>query len=96
MSRVTEAQRASYQQVGTAHIPGVVDAAAVAELTALLDDVIESLRNGNLGPRPVPDPVFRDIEFEDHDGYVAAGQRHAARAGHSGVAAEGRCGGGRC
>jgi hypothetical protein len=70
MSRVTEAQRVSYRQVGTTHIPGVVDATAVAELSALLDEVIESLRNGTLGPRPEPDPVFRDIEFEDHDGYV--------------------------
>ncbi len=70
MSRVTEAQRVSYEQVGTVHIPGVVDVTAAFELTALLDEVIESLRNGTLGPRPEPDPVFRDIEFEDHDGYV--------------------------
>ncbi len=70
MSLVNDQQRRAYQEIGTVHIPRVVDPAAVVELTGLLDEVIEGLRDGSLVPRTEPDPVFRDIEFEDHDGYV--------------------------
>ena len=70
MSRVTDEQRRMYAEVGTAHLPGMVAPAAVAELTALIDEVIDGLRDGSLSRRGEPNPVFRDIEFEDHDGYV--------------------------
>ena len=70
MSRVSSAQRLTYQELGTVHIPGQVAAPAIAELTDILDEVIETLRRGNLGPRVEPHPLFHDTEMEDHDGYV--------------------------
>ena len=70
MSSVTEEQRHTYAELGTVRIPGVVDPAGVRALTDLVDDVINGLRSGELTRRDTPDPVFRDIEFEDHDGYV--------------------------
>ncbi len=70
MTVVSDDHRRTYESIGTVHMPGVLDTSAVAELTALLDRVIDDLRSGALGPRTDPDAVFRDIEFEDHDGYV--------------------------
>ena len=70
MSRVTQAHLDAYAEVGTVHVPGVFDAAFVRRLTGLLDGAIGSLRAGSFPRRTDPDPVFRDIEFEDHDGYV--------------------------
>ena len=70
MSRVTNAQRQTYEELGTVHIPGQVAAPDVAELTGLLDDAIEALRRGDLGPPVEPQRVFQDTVFEDHDGYV--------------------------
>jgi ectoine hydroxylase-related dioxygenase (phytanoyl-CoA dioxygenase family) len=70
MSVVTEEHRRAYNEVGTVHIPGVIDQAGVQSLTTLIDDVINGLRSGAIERRTEPNPVFRDIEFEDHDGYI--------------------------
>ena len=70
MNKVTQAHVEAYREFGTVHVPGVFDRAFVSRLTGLLDQAIERLRDGSLSRRGAPDPVFRDIEFEDHDGYV--------------------------
>jgi ectoine hydroxylase-related dioxygenase (phytanoyl-CoA dioxygenase family) len=70
MSKVTQAHVESYREVGTVRVPGVFDAAFIRRLTALLDGAVDALRTGRFPKRAQPDPVFRDIEFEDHDGYV--------------------------
>jgi ectoine hydroxylase-related dioxygenase (phytanoyl-CoA dioxygenase family) len=70
VARITEAQRATYAELGTVRIEGVFDPAFVARMTAIVDDSIAALRSGRLPKRETADPVFRDIEFEDHDGYV--------------------------
>ena len=70
MSRVSDAQRQTYQELGTVHIPGQVAAPAIAGLTELLDEVIEAVRNGELGPPVDPHQVFQDTAMEDHDGYI--------------------------
>ena len=70
MNKVTQAHVEAYREFGTVHVPGVFDRAVVSRLTGLLDQAIERLRDGSLSRRGAPDPVFRDIEFEDHDGYV--------------------------
>lgn len=71
MSPVTAQHVETYRRLGAVRVEGVFDAAFVATLTRLLDESIAALRSGAL-PRKaaVADPVFRDIEFEDHDGYV--------------------------
>lgn len=69
-TRVTQAHLDTYAEVGTVHVPGVFDPAFVQRLTTLLDDAIDRLRSGHFVKRTTPDPVFRGIEFEDHDGYV--------------------------
>jgi ectoine hydroxylase-related dioxygenase (phytanoyl-CoA dioxygenase family) len=70
MSKVTSSHVDTYRELGTVRVPGVFDRAFVARLTGLLDEAIGQLRDGSFPRRPGGDPVFRDIEFEDHDGYV--------------------------
>lgn len=70
MHKVTQAHVEAYREFGTVHVPAVFDRGFVARLTGLIDQAIERLRDGSLPRRVAPDPVFRDIEFEDHDGYV--------------------------
>jgi ectoine hydroxylase-related dioxygenase (phytanoyl-CoA dioxygenase family) len=61
----------TYQRIGATRVEGVFDRSFIARLTSLLDESIAALRSGALSPRSsAPDPVFRNIEFEDHDGYV--------------------------
>ncbi|MCS6946150.1 MAG: phytanoyl-CoA dioxygenase family protein [Steroidobacteraceae bacterium] len=71
MSRVSQAHIDTYRRIGAVRVEGVFDSRFVARLTGLIDEAIAALRSGAL-PRqwPTPHPVFRDIEFEDHDGYV--------------------------
>jgi len=70
MSKVTQAHIDAYDELGTVRVPGVFDPPFVRRLTALLDAATDALRAGRFPKRTGPDPVFRDIEFEDHDGYV--------------------------
>ncbi|MEQ9112458.1 MAG: phytanoyl-CoA dioxygenase family protein [Rhodospirillaceae bacterium] len=70
MANITDAQKKSYQDVGTVHVPGAVTAEKVGQLTKIIDDVIERVRSGKMPQRSEDDPVFLDIEIEDHDGYV--------------------------
>lgn len=63
-------KKAEYDAVGTVRVANVFDADRIAELTGLLDDAIAKLRAGTFPKASSPHPVFRDIEFEDHDGYV--------------------------
>lgn len=70
MSAVTAEHVRTYQEVGAVRVERVFDARFVRHLTALLDDAIARLRAGSFPKRTAPDPVFRDIEFEDHDGYT--------------------------
>ena len=84
MTRVTQAHRDMYEEVGAVRVEGVFDASFVARLTSQIDASIAALRDGTFARRGAG-PVFRDIEFEDHDGYVReVGQlvsRYAARSG---------------
>ena len=59
-----------YEEVGTTRVRNAITPSTVTTLTEILDDVVARLRAGTFPPRSAPDPVFRDIEFEDHDGYV--------------------------
>ena len=70
MSRVTRAHVETYEALGAVRVPGVFDADFVARVGGLLDEAIARLRAGTFPRRGGPDPVFRDIEMEDHDGYV--------------------------
>jgi len=70
MTRVTEAARTSYTEVGTARIEGVFDADFIGRMTAMLDGAVDALRSGRMAKKAEPNPVFRDIDFEDHDGYI--------------------------
>ena len=69
MSRVTAEHRRIYEDVGAVRVEGVFDRAFIDRLTAQLDSSIAALRAGSF-QRKGAGPVFRDIEFEDHDGYV--------------------------
>lgn len=62
--------RAEYDEIGTVRVASVLAPDQIAELTRLLDDAIAALRAGTFPKAASPHPVFRDIEFEDHDGYV--------------------------
>jgi ectoine hydroxylase-related dioxygenase (phytanoyl-CoA dioxygenase family) len=70
MSRISAAARATYEEIGCTRIEGVFDAGSVRRMTELLDGAVAAMRSGRLARRAEPDPVFRDIDFEDHDGYV--------------------------
>ncbi len=70
MTQVTRQQIDLYNQVGTTHIANAFPSDKVRELTELLDDIIERLRAGTFPNHAQQHPVFRDTEFEDHDGYV--------------------------
>ncbi len=61
---------AEYREVGAVRVEGVFEAAWIERVTALIDDAIAQLRAGTFPKRVTADPVFRDIEFEDHDGFV--------------------------
>jgi ectoine hydroxylase-related dioxygenase (phytanoyl-CoA dioxygenase family) len=68
---VTPAHRDTYDRLGAVRVEGVLDARAVATLTELIDEAIAALRSGSMPrTRDVPDGVVREVEFEDHDGYV--------------------------
>lgn len=71
MSRVTTDHVDTYRRLGAVRVDGVFDRAFIDSLTGLLDESIAKLRSGALPRQSAsPDPVFRDIEFEDHDGYI--------------------------
>lgn len=69
-SIVTEEQKQIYRDVGTVRIPNAIGAEAVASLTRLIDDTIARMRDGTMPRAVLDDPVFSDIEMEDHDGYT--------------------------
>ena len=58
----------AYREVGVAHVPGVFSSEWVARMTQAIDSVVAGLRDGSVvfGPHE----TMRDVEFEDHDGYV--------------------------
>jgi ectoine hydroxylase-related dioxygenase (phytanoyl-CoA dioxygenase family) len=70
MSLVTAQHIQTYRDVGAVRVERVFDAAFIARVTAILDDAIVKLRAKSFPKRAAPDPVFRDIELEDHDGYI--------------------------
>lgn len=70
MSAVSPEHVRTYREVGAVRVEHVFDPAFVRRLTELIDGAIEQLRAGTFPKRAGPDPVFRDIEFEDHDGYT--------------------------
>ncbi len=67
-SKVTQEIVDTYDEVGVAHVPGVFSCDWVARMTGLIDSIIKDLRDGSLSFGP--GKIFRDVEFEDHDGYV--------------------------
>lgn len=67
---VTEKHRATYNEVGTVRVQNAVNAEGVAHLTQLIDAAIDQVRNGKLAKATKTDPVFADVEIEDHDGYT--------------------------
>lgn len=70
MSRVTQAHRDTYAELGAVRIEQVYTPEQLDEATALIDEIIAALRAGEVPPREQQDPVFKDIFLEDHDGYV--------------------------
>ena len=66
--KVTQQAIDSYQEVGVAHLPGVFTADWIGQMTQVIDALVAGLREGSLtfGPHE----RMRDVEFEDHDGYV--------------------------
>ncbi len=70
MSKVSRQHIDAYREVGVVRVENVLDRTTVARITALLDSAVVALRSGAFPKRAAPDPVFRDIEFEDHDGYI--------------------------
>ncbi|NKB42689.1 MAG: hypothetical protein GKS03_00285 [Alphaproteobacteria bacterium] len=66
--KVTQEIIDTYADIGVAHVPGAFSADWVAGMTEVIDDVINGLRAGTVefGPHEIQ----RDVEFEDHDGYV--------------------------
>ena len=57
-----------YGDVGVAHVPGVFSDAWVASMTEVIDSVVTGLRDGSVSFGP--NDISRDVEFEDHGGYV--------------------------
>lgn len=70
MSIVTQAHRDTYNELGAVRIEGAMDPASLDFATQLIDHIIAELRAGRVAPRSQSDPVFKDIFFEDHDGYI--------------------------
>lgn len=66
--KVTQDMIDTYANVGVTHIPGALTAEWVTSMTKLIDDIVTGLRNGTreFGPHETQ----RDVEFEDHGGYV--------------------------
>ena len=66
--KVTQQAIDSYQEVGVAHLPGVFTADWIGRMTQVIDALVAGLREGSLtfGAHE----RVRDVEFEDHDGYV--------------------------
>ena len=58
----------SYREVGVAHVPGVFSRDWVERMTRVIDSVVTGLRDGSIAFGP--HETMRDVEFEDHDGYV--------------------------
>ena len=58
----------SYREVGVAHVPGVFPADWVERMTGVIDSMVAGLRDGSI--RFGAHETMRDVEFEDHDGYV--------------------------
>ncbi len=70
MSIVTPEHIATYRELGAVRVERVFDAAFRTSMTALIDGAVAGLRAGRFPKRQMAGPVFRDIEFEDHDGYI--------------------------
>jgi len=66
--KVTQEIIDSYNEVGVAHVPGAFSIEWVTGMTKIIDEAITGLRAGTteFGPHQTQ----RDVEFEDHDGYV--------------------------
>ena len=58
----------SYKEIGAVHIPDVFSSDWVRSMTYVIDTVVDGLREESIifGP----DEILKDVEFEDHDGYV--------------------------
>ena len=66
--KVTQEIIDTYNDVGVAHIPGAMPENWVTGMTQVIDDIVAGLRDGSVSFGP--HPIQRDVEFEDHDGYV--------------------------
>jgi len=66
--RVTREIIDAYREVGVAHVPGVFSGEWVEKMTKVIDSVVAGLRAGSISYGP--HETMRDVEFEDHDGYV--------------------------
>jgi ectoine hydroxylase-related dioxygenase (phytanoyl-CoA dioxygenase family) len=66
--KVTPDIVATYKEVGVAHVPSVFDVTWVERMTEVIDDAVAGLRAGTISFEP--SEIARDVEFEDHDGYV--------------------------
>ena len=58
----------SYKEVGVAHVSGVFSRDWVARMTEVIDTVVAGLRDGSISFGR--HEIMREVEFEDHDGYV--------------------------
>ena len=70
MSVVTQAHRDTYAELGAVRVEQVFEPGELDQATALIDAILAALRAGEVPPREIEDPVFKDIFLEDHDGYV--------------------------
>ena len=58
----------AYNEVGVAHVPDVFSEEWVARMAKVIDSVVAGLRDGSIAFGS--HETMRDVEFEDHDGYV--------------------------
>ncbi len=66
--KVTQEIIDTYNDVGVTHIPNAVPQSWVSGMTKVIDDTVSGLRDGSVSFGP--HPTQRDVEFEDHGGYV--------------------------
>ncbi len=66
--KVTQQIIDTYNEVGVTHVPGAFSLQWVAAMTKVIDGAINGLRDGTV--EFGPDEKMRDVEFEDHGGYV--------------------------
>ena len=61
MSRVTQAHRDTYAQLGAVRIEQVYAPEQLDQATALIDEIIAALRAGEVPPRERDDPVLPTV-----------------------------------